>query len=544
MTPQQLTRLCLDAADGSTIHLAPQQFDVYSDDCLVVEGYHFSNTASMAENPRGLRPVLLYMKNKKDIVIDGGGSCVRVHGIMTPFLFDGCSNITLRGFTFDYAIPTMSEFTIQQALGDGRYRIRVAPDTLYDIVDGRHLLWHGEKGRDGRYLWQYGYREQMVLCMRMDPATEFVQMMGSEDGMRFPCVPEFAACRQLEDHLLEVQLARPEAFFPVGCTVQCRNTPREQIGGAFIGCSNVLCEALNIHAMHGLGLLGQYCDTMTFRKLNITPGKGRTVASNADFFQISGCKGLVTIEDTVCSAGHDDFINTHGTHLKTVDISGRQMTVRFMHEASRGFDAFWPGDQLEIIDHRTLLPYAAAVVETAEKQGDTDYMLTLIAPTAARVGDVVENATWTPELHVRGNVFGPSTGRGVLCTTRKPVRIENNTFYKTGGNVLCIEDDCNFWYESGYTTDVVFSNNKVIQCGYGSLGKGNVPVISINPQVLEKDTPVYVHQNIVITDNDFTLLDTDPCEIEVRHTRRFVFSNNRTSRPLTLKTECVKEVLL
>ncbi len=555
MTTNEFTALCENVRDGQTIKLEnAQRFDVFSDDCRVVEGYHFSNTASIEENGKGIRPVFLYMKNKKNVVIDGNGSSVIIHGIMTPFVIDGCENVVLKNFTIDYATPTMVEFLIEKDLGDRWYLIRIAKDTLFDI-QGSDIIWHGEKNKQGEYYWQYHYRDNMMIAMQRDPVTEYTQMMNI-DTQRFPCVPEFCAIEQLDEKLLKVRLASDTAYFPVGRTVQTRYTMREQIGGAFVNCKNALCENITIRAMHGLGLLAQMSENVTFNRMNITPAEGRTIASNADFFQISGCSGTVTIENCVCAEGHDDFINAHGTHLRIIEANGKTLKVRYMEAHSHGFAAFFEGDEIECINRNTLLPYASGKVKTVDFVNDTDFVLQLEEEIEAICGDVVENVTRTPALVVRNNRFGPSTGRGVLCTTRRKVLIENNVFYKTGGNVLCIEDDCNFWFESGYTTDVVFRNNEVIECGYGSLGRGEVPIVSINPQVLDHSQPVYVHKRIEISGNKFTffkdvptvidnvfhLREDVPVIVDVKYTEEFIFKDNEVNREVTICPVSVKAI--
>ena len=59
--------------------------------------------------------------------------------------------------------------------------------------------------------------------------------------------------------------------------------------------------------------------------------------------------------------------------------------------------------------------------------------LTFREEPAARLGDCVENASAEPEIVIRGNHFGPSMGRGILCTSRGRTVIEDNVFYRTGG---------------------------------------------------------------------------------------------------------------
>ncbi len=530
------------AKDGQTVTLEKnKEYHVEQDDCFCLKGYHFSNTASIEENPQGLRPVALFLKGKKNVCIDGNGAKLIIHGIMTPFLFDECENITLENLTIDYARPTMSEFTILKQTAPAEYLIKIADFSLFDIKNNR-IIWHGEKNKNGDYYWQIDYRDDMTIAMRYDPNTEYVQMMGANGDNRFPSIPEFEKIDDLDDGLLKVKLKDPNAFFPVGCTVQTRNTVRDQIGGAFVNCKNVVCKGLTIRAMHGLGLLAQLCENVTFDGLNINPAKGRTVASNADFFQASNCKGEVVIKNCVCSFGHDDFVNVHGTHLKVLEknAENNRIKVTFVELHSRGFCPFKAGDEIDFINRLTLLPYGSAVIKNVTQISDLEFLLSLDRLPEVNVGDVIENATNTPALTVENNKFGPSTGRGVLCTTRKKIVIKNNVFYKTGGNALCVEDDCNFWFESGYVTDLTFENNKIIDCAYGSLGKGGVPVISVNPQVIKKDESIYVHKNITIKNNEFLRLPEESYRIEVKNTLNLAVENNSSDKPVKVLTESVK----
>ena len=200
---------------------------------------------------------------------------------------------------------------------------------------------------------------------------------------------------------------------------------------------------------------------------------------------------------------HDDFVNVHGTHLRVIerDEESRSLLLRFENPNTRGLDAFRAGDRIELICGDSLLPYAKARVTAAERISDSDIRITLNRlPSDIAIGtDAVENATCTPRLTVKGNSFGPSMGRGILCTTRKRVRITGNRFYKLGGSVLVVADDCNFWMESGYTTDILFKNNTLIDCGYGP-GRKKAPLICVEPEVRSKNTAP-VHKKLRIIGN-------------------------------------------
>lgn len=542
MTVKDLYKATQAVKNGDNVVLTCGEYHVWSDECEIKDGYHLSNTASKQENPLGSHPVAIFLKDKKDVCIDGNGCKITVHGIITPFLFDGCENLVLKNMTIDYARPTMSEFTILEKTGDGVYKILIANDSLFDVV-GSRILWHGERGKNGKYLWSLDYRDYMSISMYKNPHTEFVRIMGRDEGCKFPCVPEFSCITNLGKGMLQITLKNKEDFFPVGCTVQTRNTVRDNLGGAFVNCKNVTLEGVEINAMHGFGILAQLCDTVTFRNLKVTPSNGRTVASNADFFHFSNCCGKITVENCVCSYGHDDFINVHGTHLRILDYSNCLLKVSFVELHSRGFCPFKIGDEINFINKTTLLSYGGTTVTKVTMLNDLEFLLEVTEPCVMpQKGDCIENATMTPEVLIKGNKFGPSMGRGVLCTTRKKIVIEDNLFYKTGGNVLCIEDDCNFWFESGYTADVCFKNNKVCACGYGCFGEQGVPVISVNPQVLADKNDVYVHEKIVVENNEFFQMADESYIVEVKNTKQFCFINNTSDKEFKIESKQVENL--
>ncbi len=522
--------------DGEVICLKKDIYEVWQDDCINVLGCFCSNTATKEENPDGMRRTAIYVKKGKNVVVDGNGATLLIHGVMTPFIFDGCENITLKNITIDYARPTMSEFFVESEK-EGEYVILPNDDCLYDIVDNQ-LIWHGERGKNGEYFWQHAYRQDYILSMYKEKDSERIFHFPRYKGNMFPSVPAFSHIERTENGL-KVRLK--EGTLPVGCMVQTRNTVRDQLGGFCNLCKNVRLENVTVRSMHGFGLLFQYCDGVTLNGVTVTPRRGRTVASNADFFHFSGCKGLVLVKDCTLSDGHDDFINVHGTHLRIIENKGKQMLVRFVNPNSWGFPAFFAGDKVEWIDKNTVVPYGGGKVVKAETVNETDILLTLSKPSKARAGDYVENCTWTPRVRIENNFFGTTACRAILCTTRKPAYIKNNRFYKVGSNVLCIEDDCNFWFESGRAEKIVMENNIFEDCGYGD-GKNPVPVILVNPQVMDSRFCGGVHGEIVLKNNTFTLLSGAQADMDVQYTEKLVLKDNAFNRAPVISAKAVGKV--
>lgn len=494
----ELSGIFYSLCDGERVVLQKDRiYHIWQDDAFEISGYYCSNSAKFEENPDGHRYSAIYLKNKKNIEIDGNGASLVIHGKMTPLLFDRCENISVKNLVIDYAVPTMTEFTVLEN-ENGVITVKINDDCLYR-TEGSILYWCGEKGKNGELFWENACNAPKRYIKVLDPETQTTRDFPRADL-------SFSSITEKGDGILECVLLNKNADLPEGSIVQTRNIIRDQVGSLFQRCKNLVFENLRVKFMHGLGMVSQFSENVTFRNCDFTPKKGRTIASTADFFQFSGCKGKLLIENCRAAGAQDDYINVHGTHLRIVDADYDDMTltVRFMHAESWGFQAFEEGDELEFIRWNNLSPYGETKVTAFERLNDTDIRLFVTAiPDDLIIGkDVVENITCTPDLYVKGCDFGATSGRGILCTTRGEVIIENNRFYKLWGPALLIEDDCNFWFESGYTREIIFRNNDVISCNFGKTRESS-PVIQYTPKVMDEAFDGFVHGRLVVKGNRF-----------------------------------------
>jgi len=287
---------------------------------------------------------------------------------------------------------------------------------------------------------------------------------------------------------------RPERIY------QIRDTRRDCSGVFTRRSKNITWKNVQFLFLHGMGLVNQFSENLTFDAVTVAPDKasGRTTAAWADCIQVSGCKGKLLVKNCLFSGAHDDAINIHGTHLRVVErMSDTQIKVRFMHAQTFGFMAFNPGDEIEFVGWDTLKPYASNRVMEAALLNPKELLLTLKKPMpqAFKEKDVVENVTWTPEVEIRGCSVLRIPTRGFLITTRRHVLVEGNVFIGTHMSAILLEDDAKGWYESGCVRDMTVRKNRFIRC--------TEPVIHINPQNnVPNDS---VHQNIRIEDNEFVL---------------------------------------
>ena len=530
-----LSRIFLNVNDGDTVVLEKNRvYDVRQDDSFELRGYYCSNTAKQDENPEGLHCTAIYLKEKKNVIVDGNGATLFIHGKMTPLLFDRCENITVKNLCIDYACPTMAEFTVVSN-NDGECIFRINKECIFRLEDNE-IIWQGEKGADGKPYWEHGCTANKRYTKPHNPETKL-----NRDFNRNNLALESAEF--IDDFTLKVRLKNKDVDLPSGSIIQSRSIVRDRTGSFFERCKNLVFENCRVMFMHGLGMVSQFCENVTFRNCDFTPKEGRTVASTADFFQFSGCRGNLIIDSCKAGGAHDDYVNVHGTHLQIVDVSENKITVRFMHPESWGFQAFEAGDELDFIKWDTLIPYASAKVISYERINNTDIILEIDGdiPSVELCKDVVENKSWTPDLYVRNCEFGPTSGRGILCTTRGEVIIENNNFEKLWGPALLIEDDCNFWFESGYTSDIIFRNNTVSCCEYAAMWEGS-PVIRCTPKVMDENSAEFVHGKLTITGNRFINPPTGNHLILLEYMREAVITDNKFDAPYLVKTKCVGNV--
>lgn len=514
-------------------------YDVRQDDSFSLTGYFCTNTARKSENKNGQRYVAIYLKNKKNIVIDGNGATIMIHGKMTPFLFDNCENITVKNLVVDYYCPTMSEFTVLEN-NNGLCKIKINGECLYE-VKRNNLIFKGETGLNGKPYWKHGYVANKRHYKLLDPETKLFRDFSRKDM-------EFTFIKDLGNNILQCELKNKEVYLPENSIIQTRSIVRDQTGALFNRCKNLYFENLRVKFMHGLGMVSQFCENVSYINCDFTPKENRTAASTADFFQFSGCKGDLLLDNIKASGAHDDYVNVHGTHLRVVRKNKRNntITVRFMHHESWGFQAFQKGDELEFIRWDTLIPYAKTRVIDYKRLNDTDIRLYLDRPLPDSLvlgKDVVENATWTPNITVRNCEFGLTCGRGILATTRGKVIIEKNIFKDVWGPALLIEDDCNFWFESGYTTEVIFRNNIVDNCDYIKMYEGS-PVIKYSPKVMNENSNEFVHERLLVENNEFkNPVENDCFLISLEYLRKAEIKNNTFHKPFKVSKRVVGDVV-
>ncbi|WP_142307646.1 discoidin domain-containing protein [Bacillus toyonensis] len=465
----------------------------FKDSSAIDAQYYISNTTTESETPGGWRKVGLLFKNISDLTIRGNDSTLMFHGVMTPIVFDHATNVNMKSINFDFKRPVMSEMTVV-AVGSNYIEMNVHPDSLYKIVNNK-LQWTGEVDNNGIPTdnWVARGYANTTQVQEFDPATNKTWRVSNP-------IASASSVQDMGNRKLRFTYSSAPNL-TVGHTYQLRNDSRKEEGAFIYRSKDIMWTGVNFYATPGLGIVGQYSENLTFDQLNFAPksGGGRTNASMADFMQISGCKGQITVNNSNFFGAHDDPINVHGTHLQIVDKPApNQIKVQFKHSQSWGFDAFAVNDSIDFINGSTLLSAGSAVVTGVTRVDDYNILLTLdqnVPSSVTANSYFVENATWNPNVTITGSTFESIATRGILVTTRGNVLIDHNTFNRTEMSAILIADDANSWYESGMVRNVTISNNTFNNTGNS--------VISIEPSAPSTNPDKTVHSNINISGNTF-----------------------------------------
>jgi hypothetical protein len=505
---QKAIKACGDKINV-TLQLPGGRIDLWPEGAFKKELYISNSTED--DTLSKVKNIGFLLEGMQNFTIEGNNTLVMLHGKMESFAFINCKDILLKNIRFDYERPTMSELTIT-ALTDEEAKVEIHPDTKFVIENGK-MAFYGE-----------GWKSISLHTISYSPKKEL---------MKYSSFSPFLQCEAIQTGCREVTFKGDFTKMrnQVGDVLTIRDPYRDNSGGFISLCKNIRLENVKMHYTHGLGIVSQFSENISLFKVIAAPreNSGRIIASFADCFHFSGCKGIINIDSCFTSGAHDDPINIHGTHLQiTATDANSKLTVKFMHVQTYGFEAFFAGDSIAFINSQTLMPLGYAKLKSARLINKRDMELEVegALPKNAQIGNCIENLTWTPEVVIRNSRFERTTTRGLLITTRRKVLIENNTFYHTGMHAILIADDATSWYESGPMQDVTIRKNTFIECGYNQAPNGYV--IAIAPENHQMIPGKMVHRNIRIVDNVFQV-DDYPI-LTARSTENLIFTGNKIIR--------------
>lgn len=520
------------------------EYHIYKENSQKRE-YHTSNTNSI-ENP--IKTIGILVEDQKNLTIEGNGSIFVMHGDMMALAVVNSSNIKLQNFEWDFAVPTVSEMVVKETgKENGKpYSIYSVPADCPFEIRNNQVVWNGGKNLSGEYYWEKTNDHGGWTSVYYDPETEIIRRTYPNYGNN----PFNGTVQAIGDH--EIKVIRDSVTHPFekpGVVWTFCATPMRTTAGAFNWESkDIVVQNVDVHYMHGFGWLTQMCENVSYDSCDFLPreGTGRIITSYADLIHVSGAKGKISVTNCNMAFSLDDHINVHGTFTR-VDkrhSDGKTLTLRYVENQQGGFPQYHEGDEVVFAKRAGLGPLGGkeevytveSVVDPFEDGNDGKTMQVTFNKELPQELEnantyVAENITYTAEVYVANNDFSKIPTRSILCTTRKPVVIENNKFATTAMQPIFLSNDSYAWYESGPIRDMTIRNNTfyVKKSGLGDLQAA----IHVHPEIggmgnATVDQPV--HKNITITENTFYM---DP-ELEAYN----VFAESVENLQITNNTFC------
>ncbi len=472
------------AGDGSVIRFSAECYHFWPE--KADEAYYF-----ISNNQHGLKRIAFPLIRKKNITIDGGGARFIFHGEVVPIVVDRSENITLCNFSVDWERPFFSQGEVEE-VDAGSVIVKLDPEVYPYRVENRRLIFEGEG-------WESPLTEGVFAFDTKTRAPKY--RSGDSMGLGFPeCIDVQSlgnGCIRLCEEFPEL----PEN----GDIIVFRHYRRLTPGVFMIESRELRFESITLHQAGGMGFIAQFCENVELRQCIVKPSKGRIFSVCADASHFVNCRGLIQLKDCFFENQLDDPLNVHGLNLRVEEVlDARSVIVERVHYEQHGVGIGCVGDVVQFSHNQTLLSYEGNVIASLESinarfarvRFDRDL------PKSLFPGHVIENMSWTPNLHVRGCTVRGNRARGLLISTPGEVRIERNRI-SAGGSGIKISGDANFWFESGGVRDVLIRDNDFGECCYGSPSWGH-SVIDIDPEILEPEkNEACFHQNIRIEDNRF-----------------------------------------
>ncbi len=488
-------QMALEAAKTKTntvIRFEPGRYDFWPHRCIE-KVYFESNTT--VNNPR--RCAIL-LEGISGLTIDCGGADFVFHDRMQPFTVDNSADITIKNVSIDWDIPLTAEAEIMNVTPEWVDLHIDHFESPYIIEEGK-LVFVGE-----------GWKSRWWGTMEFDRETRAVAYKTGDWGCLGAGWHGYRA-EELSPGL--VRLHHAFRRLPAkGNFLVLRHSERDHSGMFITESMNVVVEDLNMYHNCGLGILSQYADNLTFRRVASVPNpaKGRILAGHDDGFHFSNCRGQITIVDCRFHALMDDPVNVHGTSVRIIEKKDdKTLLCRFMHPQSIGMPWARGGELVGYIENTGMVTVATGTVDEFRALDTVNFLVSFRDPVPASIeaGDALENLTWTPDVLITGTRFESCRARGVLISTPGRVVIENNRFESSGSAIL-IAGDANQWYESGGVRDVLIRNNHFTDQCLTSMYQFCEGIISIYPEIPLPDpaNPTF-HRNIRIENNRFELFD-------------------------------------
>ncbi len=433
---------------------------------------------------RDMHKTAIVIENIKNMEIDCGGSNFIMDGKMSHIYIKNCENIKFKNLNIETVLPDVHKITITKA---SPFYITFEIDSQSNYIEENgEFYWVGTDYKTGfadfknSAYWTPTAKKDNLFHLTKNGSHPLYGVSG---------------LKQVTDRVFNARYIVPKDF-ENGQVFYIFSAIRDEVGILVEDSKNIHLENIKQTFNYSHAFIAQNSENITLQGVRFSPNPKAEAdfCSFADAVHFSMCRGKIKVCDSTFDAVASNACNIHGFHFKITDINKDKMTVRFSHPKSYGFNCLRTGDIIAFIDPKTLAEKGRTKLLHAELRDEYYFDLVLTTYDApASVGDYIECIPANADFEFSGNTMNRIAGKGVVCTTRGKVRIENNKFLNTGSAGVLFAGDTTEKFEGGRIQDAYISGNAFMNCE-----ESNILVKPLNRKHL-----CAIHKNILIENNLF-----------------------------------------
>lgn len=473
----------------------------------------------------GNKRIGLDLSGFRGLTLDGAGSDFVFHTEIVPFYLEDCQNVRLQHLQIDYARPVCSEGKIV-SVSPQMTEIDIDPQLYPWTIEDQTLVFAGEN-----------FRHRLTHWLEIDAKTNAPRCGCADLYFTDHPGPEKQVCAQalrVSSHRVQLRLSGSETFFAAsraGDTLILRHHPRSHPAFYVLDSANIRLEQVKVYHAAGIAFLAERTKDIRLHGFDVCrrPNAQRLFTAIADAAHFVNCEGRIEIKHCLFENQLDDAVNVHGIY-GVIRQKKEYNTLEFalIHDMQQGVYIAKPGQTLAILEKGTLQPVLTTKIQTITRKTPSLFEMTTEDDIPADVtqGDVLENLTEKPDVHLESCVFRHNRARGVLLTCRT-AQVRNCRF-ETAGAAVLLEGDTRDWFESGAVTQIELNGNEFLDCAYVP-DWGRAP-IQVTPSA-EFSPQKFYHGQLVLRENRFHLIDERL--LYARNIAVIQMENNHLKRSMT-----------
>ena len=498
--------------ENETVYTAEEKhYDIYKKDTVNLTDPSY---LSIYDTHFGSLDTAFYLNGLKNVTLDFNRATLTLHGRIQPFILDNCENVTIKNVIIEYERAVFTEFEI---IGRAEKALTLKPLENFPCkVENGYLIPYCNEWENRRL--NYGDMFMQSFDNKTRQGWGITVIVIGEEVFRNDSPPcEVLQMRVREENGNIIMTGKISEAFQPGQTVVLSHEVRDKSSAFICRSENITVENYRIINGAGMGIISMYVQNLTIDGLNLTKDeKSKGMVTNAaDAMHLVATKGKLEIKNCTVEGMIDDALNIHTLFYEAESADGNTLKV-YRHQRSHclntHFKLFGIGDKIAVYKGQSLELKQTATI-TGITQIDSQYMefATDIPLENVEKGDIVENLSTQPEVHIHNCTFGKSNTHLRIQTRGKTV-IEN---CETELPIL-LTGDTNYWFEASPAEDFTVRNCKFT---------GNRAQIRVVPEYESTENAKFYHCGITVENNIFD----DRNAMECRQAKGITFRNNKHS---------------